>query len=1117
MSYRLPAASRLWAVFYAPPFRVGGVTVSLPMETSMRRGLMNFATILLAVSTVVPLAVAAPGSIPGGSALKFRFVGPPTPSRADAIAGVPGKPDTAYLGAASGGLWKTTDGGVHWHAVFDRAPVQAIGAVAVSPSDHSNIWVGTGEAFYIRAATAPGDGVWMSRDGGSTWHHMGLPDTGRIARIVVDPTNAAVVYVCATGTGFTPSGARGVFRTTNGGKTWKRVLFVNRKTGCSDLAIDPHDPQTLFAGMWQLSIRPWRLDSGGPGGGVFVTRDGGSHWRKLHRGLPSGTVGKVAVAVARSRPSTVYALVAEKGSPGLYRSDDSGRKWHLVSRNHKMLDRPPYYTRLAVDPRDPDTIYFASVHFVVSHDGGRTVHVMGSSELGDTHDLWINPAHPGTLWVAFDEGVTVTRDGGKHWYDSVQPPTAQMYHVSTDDAVPYHVMGNRQDGIAYYGPSDSLHGGDIAPGDWLAVGGGGTESGYTIPVPGTPYVWANGTDGHLIRFNVKTRRSRNVSVWPLIETGLTEGEAKERWNWTFPLAVAPWSGHPVFVGSQYVYESRDGGASWNRISPDLTRNDEAHEKSSGGVVKDNSGTFWNASLSSIAPSPLKTGLLWVGSYDGTVHVSRDGGRHWNDVTPPYVARHGGRITEITPSPFAPGAAYVALDRHFFGDTRPYIFYTRDYGKHWRRIGKGIPAGRFSYVHTVAVDPSRRGLLFAGTENGLFFSADNGAHWETLQENLPHAPVYWLTVQPQFHDLVVATFGRGIWILDDIRPLETRGRRLLSVPGRPDLLSPRTAWRFRERSGSPGRAVPEGAIFGRNPPYGAILDYRLPGKVHGPVELTIRAPGGRVLRRFSAAGPHPALSTHAGLNRFVWNLRYPPLERVRLRVPPPGAPWVGTSGKGGRPIVTMDLPHPPRGPLVAPGTYTVTLRADGAVSRRKLVVKKDPGTKGNAADIRRQNRLALQVYGDANADIRAINGIEHLLESVRQRQERSGATAAGSRARALLGRIRARLRLLERPLFDIDLTGAREDFMQHPPGLYAQLARLLQTVSDHDGDDAPTAQERRAATVLHRRLAAAVASYGFFLSRTLPSLNAALQRSGITPLSAPGRSGDQTAATQRGRT
>jgi photosystem II stability/assembly factor-like uncharacterized protein len=1020
------------------------------------------------------------------TALKYRFVGPPSPSRAAAIEGVPGDPAVAYLGAASGGVWKTTDSGVHWRPIFDEAPVQAIGALAVAPSNHAEIWAGTGESFYIRIATSPGDGVWLSRNAGRTWQHVGLAKTGRIAEIVVDPSDASIAYVCAAGKGFKPSRHRGVYRTTNAGKSWQRVLFVNGKTGCSDLAIDPRDPDTLFAGMWQFSIKPWKLDSGGPGGGVFVTQDGGESWHKIEGGLPTGTVGKVSVAISRSQPNIVFALISEKHGPGLYRSDDGGKNWALMGRSHQMLERPPYYTRLAVGPDDPDRLYFASVHFTTSGDGGKTVHIMGSSYLGDTHDLWIDPHNPKTIWIAFDEGVTVTRDRGEHWYNAVQPPIDQMYHVSTDDDVPYHVMGNRQDGIAYYGPSDSLTG-RIAPGDWLAVGNGGTESGYTVPVPGKPIVWSNGTGGHLIRFNLKTRRSQDVSVSPLNTAGWPEGKVKNHWNWTFPLAVASWKHHSVFVGSQYVYESRDRGHSWQRISPDLTRNIKSHQGPSGGIVNDNSGTFWNSALSAIRPSPTRKGVLWAGSYDGLVHITRDGGRHWQNITPDFMVAHHGIVASISSSPTTPGDAYIALDRHLFGDTTPYIFHTEDYGQHWTQVGGGIPASPFSYVHTVAVDPVRRGLLFAGTDNGVFVSFDAGRHWRSLQQNLPHAPVYELTIQPEFHDLVVATFGRGIWILDDIRPLETAGVKALETPRAARLLPPRVSWRFRRRSGAPSRGVAEGSIFGQNPPYGALLDYQLPTDVNGPVVLTVENSTGKTIRTFtSKSGAKSALTTEPGLNRFAWGLRYPPLEKTKLRVAPPNAPWVHTAHGA-----TRSIGHPSPGPLVPPGTYTVRLTANGQTQTQSLVVKKDPSTKGTVQDIAKQTALALRLYRLVNADVRAINRIEWLRGEISALLTRVAAASPNKKAAHALETADANLKKLESPLFDIDLTGAREDFFRHPTRLYARLTSLYRDVSEGDSDFAPTTQQRQVARLLHHRLTERLLAYRNFVQHELPELNVRL--------------------------
>jgi len=1029
------------------------------------------------------------------SALHYRFIGPPG-NRTDAVAGVPGQPFKAYVGAASGGLWKTTDGGTHWKPVFQGKDVQSIGAVTVAPSAPNEVWVGTGETFYIRPQTSIGNGVWFSHDGGRHWKHLGLDGTGRIGRIVVDPHDPKTVYVCAAGSGFGKSTHRGVYETTDAGRNWKKVLYVGPHTGCSDLAMDPRDPRTLFAGMWQFDIHPWDLDSGGPNGGVFVTHDAGAHWHKVAGGLPGGAVGKIGVRFAPSHPQTVYALISLENGPGLYRSDDGGEHWHLVSRHHSMLERPPYYGRFAVAPNDPDRLYFVSVHLSRSRDGGKTIHFMRCG-CGDTHAIWIDPNDAGTIWVADDIGVVVTHDGGKDWH-RMRLPVAQMYHAYTDNDVPYHVMGNRQDGFSYYGPSDSLTRFGITPGDWHEVGG--CESGFTVPDPSRHAVWSGCYEGGVTRFDLDPMHGQDVRVWPVAGFGSAAKNLKNRWNWTMPLAVASWAPHPVFAGSQYVYRTTNGGHSWKRISPDLTRDVKAHEGPSGGIVRDAIGTFTSAALSIIAPSDKRAGVIWTGSYDGRVSITRDHGKHWTNVTPGLLRREGGAVSSITPSPFKAGVAWLTVDRHLLGDSAPYIFRTGDYGRHWHRVNGGIPHSVFSYVHTVAADPSRKGLLFAGTENGVYVSFDGGGHWQGLQANLPHAPVYWLTVQPEFHDLVAATFGRGFWILDDVKPLETAGAAALAPSGKPKLLPPRVAWRFRLHNGTPGPA--DGSVVGANPPYGAIIDYRLPDKPGSQATLAIENDAGDVVRRFHA-GHGGKLTMKPGLNRITWNLRRAPVPKAKLLRPPPQAPWAGPAKGGTRHIVSWDLDLTQRGPLVQPGQYRVVLTVDGQRHTQPLEIRKDPHTRGTKADIAAQTRLARDIYADLETDVQTIDAIESLRQQLHDLKERlSGNVGRHKDALAAVDDARSKLVGIEGHLFDIYLTGAREDAFRQPMQSFGRLSALLRQVEDASSDNAPTEQQMAAFKVLDAKLHEHIHAFDAFRKAGLSSLNATLRGDGVHTVGLP---------------
>lgn len=1019
--------------------------------------------------------------------LRYRFIGPEG-NRAIAVVGEPGNPLVAYVGAASGGVWKTSNGGVSWTPVFDREPAQAIGALAIAQSEPNIVWAGTGESFLIRPMTSLGDGVYRSTDAGKSWLHMGLDKTGRIPRIVIDPHDPNRVFVCATGHAFGPQAERGVFRTTDGGKTWDKVLFVNERTGCSDLSMDPHDPQTLFAGMWQLEVHTWDLESGGPGSGVYVSHDGGTTWKHLTgHGLPAAShpVGKTAVAVAPSDSRRVYALI-EDTDPGFYRSDDGGQTWRLVNRHHDMAERAPYYVRFAVSPDDEDLIYFVSVKFSVSKDGGATLE-SGFRAGGDNHDVWVDPLNANRFMVANDGGATITLTRGKS-FQRVVLPIAQMYHVYTDTRVPYFVYGNRQDGGSYRVPSNSLEGG-ITVGMFHAVGG--CESGFGVPdTVNNAVVWSGCYDGGLERYDERTGHYRNVRVWPEAGYGWKPAEMKYRWNWTFPIAISPHDHDKVYVGSQVVHQTTDGGASWTVISPDLTRNDTTHEQSSGGITTDNLMTWDGATLYAIAESPVQAGLIWVGSNDGLVHVTRDGGKTWANVTgnipklPPW-----GKISNIAPSHFDAGTAYISVDLHEQADFTPYIYKTADFGKSWKKISDGIPVvANFSYVHVVAEDPVRKGMLYAGTDNAVYFTLDDGTSWHPLQLNLPHAPAAWLTVQPHFSDLVIGTHGRGFWILDDVTPLRALSDEVLTSTAH--LFAPRAAYRFRRiRSTS---SDPNSAVRGQNPRYGADINYYLSGaladtasasdstrKDSTKVKLVVLDAAGDTVRTLDG-------TRRRGLNRVYWDLRYAPVRAAHLRTPPPGKSWVTLPTRGWRPIVAWDLDLSQDGPLAQPGTYTVRLTTGTTTLTQPLTVLKDPNTTGTAQDVQQQVELALAIRAEMDSVVGLINRIEWLrkqLEDLGTQLADSSTVKDDSVAKQLAKQghdLEQKLIGVEGDLFDVHLTGAREDAFRNPTKLYGRLSALLSDVAENGADFPPTTQQRQVNDLLKQRLGAAAAKFAGLL-------------------------------------
>ncbi|HWG37398.1 MAG TPA: hypothetical protein VN690_06730 [Terriglobales bacterium] len=972
----------------------------------------------------------------GLTGLQFRFVGPQG-NRDISVASSPGDPMVDYFGAASGGIWKTANGGVSFRPVFDHEDVSAIGALAVAPSAPNIVWAGTGEPWIIRQPTSPGDGVYLSTDSGDHWQHMGLEQTGHIAGIVINPKNPENVYVCAVGQGYRANPERGVYRTENGGKSWSLVLKVDDQTGCSGLSMDAYDPNTLFAGMWQLMIRPWNENSGGPGSGIFVTHDGGTNWTRVRgHGLPA-EMGKVAVRVAPSDSRRVYALVQEAQAPGFYRSDDSGASWRLMNRNNRMTGRAPYFTNFDVSPGDENLIYFVAQYWSVSRDGGATFATDAGRAGGDLHSIWIDPTNPKRMLVADDSGGGISLDQGQTW-ERVKLPIAQMYHVYTDSRIPYNVIGNRQDDDGEEGPSRSLFGGGgfgggggaISSAEWH--GYAGCESGFTVPDPVDPDIlWTGCYNGDLTRVDMKTGQARNVSVWPEDSFGGPPSEYRDRWNWTFPIAISPQDHNRVYVGSQYVYETENAGQSWTRISPDLTRDDKSKEGSSGGIAGDNLMTFSSETLSNISISPVQEGVIWAGSYDGEVHVTQDGGKTWTDATPNLEGLPPwGEITRIEPSRFAAGTAYVSDDLMLMGDYNPYIYKTTDFGKTWTNISGDIPHGLFSYVHVVREDPVRRGMLYAGTENSIYFTLDDGAHWRLLKNNMPAAPMNWLTIEPRFSDLVVGTYGRGIWIADDVTPLRTWDE--VTQAGAAHLFKPRDAYRFR-RSVLVPQSGPNDPVSGQNPPYGADLNYYLPAAAKR-VSLTIRGSDGAVIG--TVAG-----TNHAGLNRAWWNLRYPAPAEVRLLTPPPSQPWITTGPEGWRPLVAWGAN--PGSPRVVPGTYQVELTVDGkAAGTEPLTVLKDPAASGTQTTMAAQLKFALQMSSEISDVAAMINGVEstrkQLEDAARVLGQHSGAAAAIESDHAL----EAKYIALEGKLYDVDLSSqsSEESFLTSVQ-LYAKLCSL----------------------------------------------------------------------------
>ncbi len=1044
----------------------------------------------------------APEAAPGGDgpldALTYRYIGP-VGNRVSAVTGVPGDANIYYIGAASGGVFRSVDAGTTWEPIFDDQPAAAIGSLAVDPVNTNVVWAGTGETF-IRSNILTGNGIYKSVDAGDTWKHMGLEKSGRIGRIVVDPLDPDTVFAAVMGHAYGPQQERGVYRTQDGGKTWERVLFADENTGAADIVMDPNNPNILFAGMWPLLIRTWGRTSGGPGGGLWMSKDGGDNWEDLTgaRGLPAGPYGKIGLGMTAADSKRVYALIetssngliapVDPGHGTLYRSNDGGASWRMVSANHDLMQRPLYYTRLAVAPDDPDELHTMSTRHSHSLDGGVTW--SGGGAGGDNHDMWIDPLIPDRLVVGNDGGVSISTTRGESW---ARPrlPIAQVYHVFVDDKIPYNVMGNRQDGPSTYGPSNSLTGGTIPIGEWHSVGG--CESGFAVPA-GNDIVWSGCYDGILAVYDTRTGHSRNVSPWPDNPEGWAAGELRYRFQWTFPIHVSPHDSNKVFVGSQVIHKTTNQGVTWEVISPDLSTGDPSLVLKTGGLTFDDTSPTYAAVLFAIAESPVQEDLIWAGTNDGMVQVTRDGGGNWTNVSanmpelPPL-----GTISNIEPSNHAAGTAYVAVDTHQIGIFEPYLYKTTDFGASWRRIdghtgtpemgagldyeatvaAGGIPSGPLSYTHVIREDPHTPGLLFAGTANAVYVSFDDGGSWESLQSNLPHAPAHWLTIQPHFNDLVIGTYGRGFWIMDDITPLQQRSDTIRAADVH--LFAPRDTYRFH-RVGSPMSG--QNPAAGRNPNPGASISYWLSAEVAGTADqgegeeatespemgipgntgtldeemdpsrgdgrrtritIEILDASGEVVRTIRNA---PA---RAGLNRTYWNMRYESSERAVMRTKPLGHPHVALSESGtrnpgdGRPVT----------PMAPPGTYTLRLTVnDEAPQEQSLTLLMDPASMGSAAQINEQLQMMIELRDNQND----IAGMLNEAERVRSQLYELRTLLRG---RDDFGEINDHITALDEKIIDIEmnLTDLRlvggQDTLRYPRQLYAKVASLSGYISGHD--------------------------------------------------------------------
>ncbi len=1033
---------------------------------------------------------------------RWRLVGPHRGGRSVAVAGDPREPLTFYFGACAGGVWKSEDAGASWRNISDGFFRSAsVGALAVADADPNVVYAGMGESC-IRGNVSPGDGVYRSDDGGRSWRHRGLRDTRHIARVRVHPADPDLVYVAAFGHAFGPHPDRGVFRSHDGGATWDKVLFRDDGTGACDLAMDARNPRVLYAALWEARRSPWSLVSGGPGSGLFKTVDGGDTWEELtdNPGLPTGLKGRIGVAVSPARSERVWAVVeAEEG--GLFRSDDGGATWRRVNENPELRQRPWYYMHLFADPVDPDTVYVLNLRMWKSRDGGGTFAEIPTPH-GDNHDLWIDPRNPRRMIEGNDGGACVSFDGGVTWSSIYNQPTAQFYHVITDRQFPYRIYGAQQDNTTLSVPSYADRGA-ITAADTYPVGGG--ESGYIAVRPDDPnIIFAGSYASRMTRYDHASRQEIDITVWPDDPIGYGAESLKYRVQWTFPIVLSPHDPDVLYACSNHVHRSTDGGQSWQEASPDLTRGDPATLGSSGGpITKDNVSTEYYGTIFAFAESPVRAGVLWAGSDDGLIHLSRDGGGTWANVTPPQLPEWS-LISIIEASPHDPATAFVAATRYKLDDFAPYLLKTRDWGATWEPITVGIRADDFT--RTIREDPARRGLLYAGTETGVYVSWDEGGHWQALTGNLPVVPIHDLTIHDS--DLIAATHGRSFWSLDDLGPIRAWGEGETRAPHRERirLFPVRAAHRFHpphrwpapkavgykayvQAGGSQalGVVVPgpddkprlELLTAGENPPVGVLVHYRIGEPVPEEASLSFWTAGGELIRRFSSADEEPhgeqRVRVTPGIHRFVWDMRYPDAAKLDDG----GA----LSAYWGGSVI---------GPAAVPGAYQVRLEAGGQSLAQEFAIVKDPRVAASQEDLQAQFDLLLAIRDKLGALHEAVTHSRQLrgqLEAWQGRLRTAGQEGLAEEA----GRVAERLLAAEGELVESRSRGGADVF-NYPPQVNRKLASLQSTVAY--GDARPPEQCYAVFEALRARADARLADLQGVIATELAGLNARIVAAGI---------------------
>ncbi len=1086
-----------------------------PTTRSLTLGLVG----LVAVTALAtPAESQAPYDTSAFAALRWREVGPYRGGRSVAVAGSVQRPQEYWMGTTGGGVFKTTDAGINWQPMTDKHFGGTIGAITVDPKNPDIVWVGGGETC-IRGNTSHGEGVWVTRDGGKTWTSVGLKETEHIASVDVDPRNSDVVYVSALGPVFTTNEHRGLFKTTDGGKTWNKILFVNDSTGAIDFQFDPSNPDIIYVAFWQAGRTPWSMSSGGEGSGLYKSTDAGRTWTNLTKtakGFPPGIFGKIGIAVSPAKPSRIWALV-EHDSGGIYRSDDAGATWQFINGERKLRQRAWYYTHIYADPRDTNMVYALNVQFFRSRDGGKTFPQNIGVPHSDSHDLWIAPNDPLRLINANDGGANVSFNRGQSWTDQ-DYATAQFYHVATTNEFPYKICGAQQDNSTLCGPS-RIEGG-IQMEHWADAGGG--ESGYVTPHPTKPdIVFAGNYGGLMTRKDMRTGFERNVTVWPNNPMGYSSEDIPIRFQWTYPIVFSRHSPNVLYAAGNFLYRSTNEGESWVRASPDLSRRDPKTMGPSGGpITKDQTGVETYALIFAFDESPVTRGLLWAGTDDGYVWVSRNNGANWTNVTPTDIGDFT-RISIIEPSRYASCGAYLAANRYQQGDKRPILYRTADCGRTWTKIVNGIAETEFTRV--IREDPVRRGLLFTGTERGVWVSFDDGARWQSLQRNLPPVPVHDMTIKEG--DLIVATHGRGFYVMDDLSALRQLTPAIASKSAH--LFKPRDAYRINWGGGFGGGGGGGGGTTGANPPSGATVYYHL-SRPNQVVMLDFLDARGQVIRTYTSnpdsatladslrgeerrsarrdsltraglmpdsiekllavvpgeggqeggggggqGGPPrpPRVPNKAGLNTFTWNLRYPDAVRFENIIM-----WAANTN----------------GPIAPPGTYRVRLRVGTETQTQSFVLRKDPRSTSTLADYQEQFRFLVKVRDTVSAANNAVRTVRNVRFQVDDRREKIAGKPQAAEYQQLAGQLMERLSAEEQEIYQVR-NQSNQDPLNYPIKLNNKIAALANVAS---GDYRPTKQTYAVFDTLAKQLETRLTSVKTSLDELLPKINAVLKAAGL---------------------